>query len=194
MMKGVSSAGRQVGERVDGLAVDQDGEEDVRAVGDAGAGHMSQRLACGDVAFALRDGRHEVAEMGVERDHAARVFQVDGDAAQALALDDEDPTGRRGVDQRAGRGWQVDPVVERRGGVRPTAWRIPKGEDTQAGVTGDCSTGCARGWPSGTSRSAAIGRASSSGDRAWRRCGGQQVDRLVCGQGRKHLQRAAMRD
>jgi len=103
---------------VDGLVAAEDGEEDVGAVGDTGAGDVAEGLTGADVAFALGDGRDEVAEVGVEGDGAVGVLEVDGDPAEALALDDQDAAVCGGVHEGAGRGRKVHAVVEGGGGIR----------------------------------------------------------------------------
>ena len=64
----------KVSQRINGLPIQQHREEDVGAVGHAGAGDMTQRLTGSDVAPSLGNGRHEVAQVGVERHQPARVL------------------------------------------------------------------------------------------------------------------------
>ena len=103
-----------------------------------------------------------------------------GDPAEALALDDEqDGSGGGGVDQGAGGGRQVDPVVECGRGVRADGVAPCRtGEDTQAGVTGGCSTGLREGQADPAVAAAARATAlhtGSPGDSVSRvpRCGGE---------------------
>ena len=70
--------------------------------------------------------------MGVERDQAAGVLQVNRDAAEALAADCDDGAGCGGMDQGTRRSGQVHTVMEpgwsmRTEGVPPAEWRRDAG-------------------------------------------------------------------
>lgn len=69
----------QVGFRVDGLAVHQQAEIQMGAVGDAGAADNGDFLADGNMAFTFGDGGRQAAEVGIERDIGAgfRVVVLD---------------------------------------------------------------------------------------------------------------------